>query len=133
MALSRRATDDQSLRMMLWTAPYPHVSAMGVGAVKGSHSRAVHSIRSRHGDFNFGCLLLPEGDNPRGPHFEDWPSTRPVSVQPLSRIRFVIASGCDMRERWLAFTSILFAPMGLPMKGSRSGLMIRVFGRYGIP
>jgi hypothetical protein len=29
-----------------------------------------------------------------------------------------------MRETWLAFTSIVFAPMRLAMKRSRSGLMV---------
>src|SRR5262249_22353952 len=37
-----------------------------------------------------------------------------------SRISAVIVSGCDMRERWLAFTSIIFAPMRLAMKRWRS-------------
>jgi len=34
----------------------------------------------------------------------------------LSKIRFVIVSSCDMRETWLAFTSIVFAPMRFAMK-----------------
>jgi len=42
-----------------------------------------------------------------------------------SRIRFAITSGCEMRARWLAFTSIVFAPMRFAMKRSRSGLMVR--------
>src|SRR5262249_1030302 len=42
-----------------------------------------------------------------------------------SRISAVIMSGCDMRERWLAFTSIIFAPMRLAMKRWRSGLIVR--------
>src|SRR5262249_26562102 len=42
-----------------------------------------------------------------------------------SRISAVIVSGCDMRERWLAFTSIVFAPMRFAMKRWRSGLIVR--------
>jgi hypothetical protein len=42
-----------------------------------------------------------------------------------SSMRFAIASGCDIRERWLAFISIVFAPMRLAIKRSRSGLMVR--------
>jgi len=37
----------------------------------------------------------------------------------------VIASGCDMRERWLALTSTVVAPMRLAMKRWRSGLIVR--------
>ena len=42
-----------------------------------------------------------------------------------SRIRFVIASGCEMSARWLASISIVFAPIRLAMKRSRSGLIVR--------
>jgi hypothetical protein len=42
-----------------------------------------------------------------------------------SRISAVIVSGCDMRERWLAFTSIVFASMRFAMKRWRSGLIVR--------
>jgi len=38
-----------------------------------------------------------------------------------SKIRFVIVSGCDMRETWLAFTSIVFAPMRFAIKRWRFG------------
>ena len=38
-----------------------------------------------------------------------------------SKIRFVIVSGCDMREPWLAFTSIVLAPMRFAMKRWRFG------------
>src|SRR3984893_14186840 len=54
-----------------------------------------------------------------------------TSVQSLfqtasaSRIRFVIASGCEMSARWLASISIVFAPIRLAMKRSRSGLIVR--------
>jgi hypothetical protein len=41
------------------------------------------------------------------------------------RIRFVIASGREISARWLAFTSIVFAPIRLAMKRSRSGLIVR--------
>jgi hypothetical protein len=34
-------------------------------------------------------------------------------------------SGWEIRERWLAFTSIVLAFMRLAMKRSRSGLMVR--------
>jgi hypothetical protein len=37
----------------------------------------------------------------------------------------VISSGCEISERWLAFTSMVLAPIRLAMKGSRSGLMVR--------
>src|SRR5882672_3341785 len=42
-----------------------------------------------------------------------------------SKIRFVIASGCDISARWLASISIVFAPIRLAMKRSRSGLIVR--------
>ena len=42
-----------------------------------------------------------------------------------SIIRFVIASGCEMSARWLALISIVFAPIRLAMKRSRSGLIVR--------
>jgi hypothetical protein len=40
-------------------------------------------------------------------------------------MRFVIVSGCDMRETWLALTSIVFAPMRFAMNRCRSGLIVR--------
>src|SRR5262249_33394230 len=42
-----------------------------------------------------------------------------------SRISAVIVSGCDMRERWLAFTSIVLAAIRFAMKRWRSGLIVR--------
>jgi hypothetical protein len=42
-----------------------------------------------------------------------------------SRIRFVIVSGCEISARWLASISIVFAPIRLAMKRSRSGLIVR--------
>src|SRR3981189_3451732 len=42
-----------------------------------------------------------------------------------SVIRFVIASGCEISTRWLALISIVFAPIRLAMKRSRSGLIVR--------
>ena len=42
-----------------------------------------------------------------------------------SRIKRVISSGCEISERWLAFTSMVSAPIRLAMKRSRSGLMVR--------
>src|SRR5262249_47055118 len=42
-----------------------------------------------------------------------------------SKIRFVIASGCEISARWLASISIVFAPIRLAMKRSRSGLIVR--------
>src|SRR5207247_442863 len=42
-----------------------------------------------------------------------------------SKINLVISSGCEISERWLAFTSIVLAPIRLAMKRSRSGLMVR--------
>src|SRR5258707_13774175 len=41
------------------------------------------------------------------------------------RIKFAIVSGCEIRARWLAFTSMVVAPMRLAMNRSRSGLMVR--------
>ena len=41
------------------------------------------------------------------------------------RINRVISSGCEISERWLAFTSMVWAPIRLAMKRSRSGLMVR--------
>jgi hypothetical protein len=42
-----------------------------------------------------------------------------------SRIRLAISSGWEISDRWLAFTSIVLAPMRLAMKRSKSGLMVR--------
>jgi hypothetical protein len=42
-----------------------------------------------------------------------------------SRIRFAIVSGWEIIERWLAFTSIVFAPIRFVMNRSRSGLIVR--------
>src|SRR5215475_8628114 len=42
-----------------------------------------------------------------------------------SRIMAAILSGCDMSERWLAFISIVFAPMRFAIKRWRSGLIVR--------
>ena len=36
-----------------------------------------------------------------------------------------ISCGWEISERWLAFTSIVLAPMRLAMKRSRSGLIVR--------
>ena len=35
------------------------------------------------------------------------------------------SSGWEISERWLAFTSMVLAPMRLAMKRSRSGLIVR--------
>jgi hypothetical protein len=37
----------------------------------------------------------------------------------------VISSGWEISDRWLAFTSMVLAPMRLAIKRSRSGLMVR--------
>jgi hypothetical protein len=42
-----------------------------------------------------------------------------------SRIKFVTASGCEIIARWLAWISIIFAPIRLAMKRSRSGFIVR--------
>src|SRR5258705_7679717 len=42
-----------------------------------------------------------------------------------SRISREISSGWEISERWLAFTSMVLAPIRLAMKRSRSGLMVR--------
>src|SRR6266566_1498133 len=42
-----------------------------------------------------------------------------------SRISRVISSGWEISERWLAFTSMVLAPIRLAMKRSRSGLIVR--------
>jgi hypothetical protein len=42
-----------------------------------------------------------------------------------SRIKPVITSGWEISETWLAFTSMVLAPMRLAMNRSRSGLMVR--------
>lgn len=42
-----------------------------------------------------------------------------------SRISRVISSGREISDRWLAFTSMVLAPIRLAMKRSRSGLMVR--------
>jgi hypothetical protein len=42
-----------------------------------------------------------------------------------SKINRVISLGREISERWLAFTSIVFAPIRLAMKRSRSGLIVR--------
>src|SRR5260221_1959505 len=42
-----------------------------------------------------------------------------------SRISRVNSSGCEISERWRAFTSMDLAPIRLAMKRSRSGLIVR--------
>lgn len=42
-----------------------------------------------------------------------------------SRISALIALGCETRERWLDFTSTVFAPIRLAMKRWSSGSMVR--------
>ena len=37
----------------------------------------------------------------------------------------MISAGQEISERWLAFSSIVLAPMRLAMKRSRSGLIVR--------
>ena len=50
----------------------------------------------------------------------------PSHVRPAARrIRSVISCGCEMSDKWLAFTSIVVAPMRLAMNRSRSGLIVR--------
>ena len=46
---------------------------------------------------------------------------RPVA----SRISFAISSGFEINDKWLAFTSIVLAPMRLAMKRSKSGFIVR--------
>jgi hypothetical protein len=41
------------------------------------------------------------------------------------RIRSVIASGCEISDRWLDSISIVFAPIRLAMNRSKSGLIVR--------
>ncbi len=53
------------------------------------------------------------------------PETSPYACPAASRIRLAMISGWEIRERWLAFTSIVLAFMRLAMKRSRSGLMVR--------
>src|SRR5580698_7239105 len=48
-----------------------------------------------------------------------------VDCPAASMISFVISSGWEISERWLAFTSIVFAPIRLAMNRSRSGLIVR--------
>ena len=50
---------------------------------------------------------------------------RQVCCPAALRINRVISSGCEISERWLAFTSMVWAPIRLAMKRSRSGLMVR--------
>ena len=50
---------------------------------------------------------------------------RQVCCPAALRINRVISSGCEINERWLAFTSMVWAPIRLAMKRSRSGLMVR--------
>jgi hypothetical protein len=42
-----------------------------------------------------------------------------------SRINCEIVSGCEIRDRWLASTSIVLAPIRFAMNRSRSGLIVR--------
>jgi len=48
-----------------------------------------------------------------------------LSHPAASNISSAIFFGCEISESWLAFTSIVFAPMRLAMKRSRSGLIVR--------
>jgi hypothetical protein len=64
------------------------------------------------------------------------PGLRRFAAAPLSakrghirpaalRMRSLISCGCEIRDRWLDFTSIVVAPILLAMKRWRSGLMVR--------
>src|SRR5205807_3697767 len=44
-----------------------------------------------------------------------------------SRIRFVIAAGCDTIDRWLESSSIVFAPIRAARNRSRSGEVVLSF------
>ena len=50
-----------------------------------------------------------------------------------SRIRFVIASGCEISARWLASISIVFAPIRLGVKTMRASILVLgpLLGRFG--
>src|SRR5262249_30689585 len=63
-------------------------------------------VRSRHFGLRSACPLhvqRPEANEQTPQSYDFCPAA--------SRIRSVIVSGCDMRETWLAFTSIVFAPI----------------------
>ena len=57
-----------------------------------------------------------------------------LTAQGLAPLRFLSRGfenqardflGCEISERWLAFTSMVLAPIRLAMKRSRSGLIVR--------
>jgi nuclear transport factor 2 (NTF2) superfamily protein len=52
---------------------------------------------------------------------------------PACRISWAIVSGCEISETWLAFTSIVVAPMRFDMKRSRLGVDRMVLGGHCVP
>ena len=77
-------------------------------------------LRGSHGRPLLSCLTRE-----RRQHGSARIRLRDYFCPAASRIRSAIASGCEMRPRWLAFTSMVFAPMRFAMKRCRSGLMVR--------
>jgi hypothetical protein len=67
-----------------------------------------------------GILMSSRRDRDRRDGVSDGSQTASAS-----RIRIVSASGCEISARWLASISIVFAPIRLAMKRSRSGLIVR--------
>jgi hypothetical protein len=108
-----------------------------VGAGQPSVARASHQCQrhSQHRNVSHECPPHDGGEHSRfpvAPRKED-PKRRDErrmnkctsQTASASRIRLVIASGCEINARWLAAISIVFAPIRLAMKRSRSGLIVR--------
>jgi O-acetyl-ADP-ribose deacetylase (regulator of RNase III) len=65
-------------------------------------------VQKYHGELPVGCRIPSQ-----------------VCCPAALRIKRVISSGCEISERWPALTSMVWAPIRLAMKRSRSGLMVR--------
>ena len=92
-----------------------------VATSPGGGSETLHDLRFLLAEFPFAthhcrggghCLAAPR-------------PVRQVSCPAASSISRVMTCGWEIIDRWLAFTSMVLAPMRLAMKRSRSGLIVR--------
>jgi transposase, IS6 family len=95
-------------------------------------STAIVATKPRHHPIDAARSFREKADDPlpcdrcelRRARFSfSW--VRQACCPAASRISRVISSGWEISERWLAFTSMVLAPMRLAMKRSRSGLIVR--------
>lgn len=89
----------------------------------------IHAVRQRARpvlDARFRMTIEGRPSARRSAEEAGIPCPRAPYARPAAfRIRSAISWGWEMSDRWLAFTSIVVAPMRLAMNRSRSGLIVR--------